>query len=1065
MGTSSALRLRCCSRRVVLTPCRRSVWSLLSLPRLDYIPLPFGAIGYEGEGPFARKVVRNAAGVEGAPMGSGSSTPVSRRPPRPTSRTGSIPSRASASPASTRSNTPEPGDIEEGGADGEYRHHDWKVEDLASLSAREDVLLELNKAKRDLSRWRSKARSSSNSTPVVVPKLATVISERVRVPCYCMHMFCCPHVPCLSQGQYNRDRAMEQQITELLDRVGDEEKATILSMVFIKLSDGARVAWRLTGAGAVERYLAVRDSIRKLRSEWWTASNWFELKVVKHLSTSVLEFGDKLFCKTQNNNGEWTRGELLPAPPFVSENRRWKIWGAMGVPSIVRNPGQVAAAQDKQLEHQTLVVSADGKAANFHPIDLARESVVHARKADNFREAADCAPKVNRVQLLCDALGFFKGGRMATRIGVRSMDLQRHHNSPYYFHGIGLYLGGDKHEMIARYLQDVFDLINVGICVAYVNLEYITSVFVTLVAAGPTGEDLRCEVCEGGDAAAGNEMAGLECPPSHLGCCYYCELRKTKWFDEQLCTAAQRRTYVRSMLSAHLIPACAGFEAPDRWCCPHCDKVLTAATVASECKDIEAMSTSARDKWLINFRRQHTGQRWRKHKFLHTDHINRQISLLHFMLNAVSNTLGVCVAAGATPQVRSDLNAVLERYHCTWRIKDKKSKDGKEKKPAGNECRHLLWDKGLFLELLRTRWGVEAPTQAQAEMEAGVEVAQEAGAVNHPENMPRHRTPAPAKPRVIVPDVGAKKRKQSAPKRSAVTMAPRPSKPLPPPQPSPHPPPPPPPKPPPPPPLPPPPPPPVSREDNEPDDDHAETMENEMEVGEVTGNYNSALRTVQALLHVMNHLTADDWDDTDMAERKTNGAQAGKLGKKWAESLNAHSGNTSAFYYAHLAFAHLEELIIKHGRLAAGNDEILERTNCDAKEDKRHSFYGGDSVARAADEKNAAARKEGTADVDTRASSYCFKKARGADGKAIAGAEPVMYSVRRKRQRGVAEYCKRLERSRELMQQSRVHAADSLTAKRALTRKMKAARRVGVKAEAIQDAAAAIAEPVNTVDV
>ena len=51
------------------------------------------------------------------------------------------------------------------------------------------------------------------------------------------------------------------------------------------------------------------------------------------------------------------------------------------------------------------------------------------------------------------------------------------------------------------------------------------------------------------------------------------------------------------------------------------------------------------------------------------------------------------------------------------------------------------------------------------------------------------------------------------------------------------------------------------------------------------------------------------------------------------------------------------------------------------------------------------------------------------------------------------------------MQQSRVHAADSLTAKRALTRKMKAARRVGVKAEAIQDAAAAIAEPVNTVDV
>ena len=68
---------------------------------------------------------------------------------------------------------------------------------------------------------------------------------------------------------------------------------------------------------------------------------------------------------------------------------------------------------------------------------------------------------------------------------------------------------------------------------------------------------------------------------------------------------------------------------------------------------------------------------------------------------------------------------MLERYNSTWRIKDKTSKDGKEKKPAGNECRHFLWDKGLFLELLRTRWGVEAPTPAEAELEAGVETAQE----------------------------------------------------------------------------------------------------------------------------------------------------------------------------------------------------------------------------------------------------------------------------------------------------------------------------------------------------
>ena len=808
------------------------------------------------------------------------------------------------------------------------------------------------------------------------------------------------------QGQANREREAERKITKIIEQVGELEQANVLSRVFIKATDGVRIAWRATAAGSVERYLAVRDAIAKLRAEWWTAANWLEMRVVKHLSCSVFEFGHRLFSKTQSDDGEWSRAFLLPAPPFVTENRRWKIWGAMGIPSIFRDPGQVASAQDVMLQHQTIEVSADGKAANFDPIDLSREAVTHARKANNFRQAKTTATKVNRVQLLADALGFFKGGRMATRIGVRSMDLMRNHNSPYYYHGIGLYLGGDKHEMIATYLQHVFNAINVGIHITYVGLQYITSVFVTLAAAGPTGEDLRCEVCEGGDAAAGNEMAGLECPPSHLGCCYYCELRKKDWFNLGLCKDAQRRTFVRSMLSAHLIPPCGNCEPPDEWVCPHCDKRLTASSVAAEVKDVAAMSASARDKWLVTFRKQHTGQRWQKHKFLQTDHVNRQISLLHFMLNSVSNTLAVCVASGATPQMRSDLNAVLTRYYQTWRIKDKKSKDGKEKKPAGNECRHFLWDKGLFLELLRTRWGAEVGIEA--DMEAGVEAAQDAGAANLPD-LPEGRTPAPIAPRVIVAEQATKKRKKAAPKRAAVTMAPAPKKPTPPPAPPPARPP----APPPPPPGPPPAPPPPANENTEEDngDEDApvlgERMENEMVVGEVTGTYSSALRVVHCLLKLMLHLTSDDWDDTNMDERKVNAERAQMLGMAWAEALNNHSGNTSTFYYAHLAFAHLYELIITHGRLASGNDEILERTNCDAKEDKRHAFMGGDSVARARDELNAAARKLNPEIEDSRRTFYCFKRARGADGKAIEGAAPVMYTVRRKAQRGVAEYCKR----------------------------------------------------------
>ena len=39
------------------------------------------------------------------------------------------------------------------------------------------------------------------------------------------------------------------------------------------------------------------------------------------------------------------------------------------------------------------------------------------------------------------------------------------------------------------------------------------------------------EWTEGGDAAAGNSIAGLEPPPSKAGCCYYCEKRRMHWFD------------------------------------------------------------------------------------------------------------------------------------------------------------------------------------------------------------------------------------------------------------------------------------------------------------------------------------------------------------------------------------------------------------------------------------------------------------------------------------------------------------------------------------------------------
>eukprot|EP00965_Chrysotila_dentata_P049548 1642792-Pleurochrysis_carterae.AAC.1 len=53
-----------------------------------------------------------------------------------------------------------------------------------------------------------------------------------------------------------------------------------------------------------------------------------------------------------------------------------------------------------------------------------------------------------RMQVLFDAVGFFRGGRMAIRFGVRLVEMIRFHNSPCYFRNIALYLSGDEyHEL------------------------------------------------------------------------------------------------------------------------------------------------------------------------------------------------------------------------------------------------------------------------------------------------------------------------------------------------------------------------------------------------------------------------------------------------------------------------------------------------------------------------------------------------------------------------------------------------------------------------------------------
>eukprot|EP00965_Chrysotila_dentata_P101191 3341714-Pleurochrysis_carterae.AAC.3 len=86
---------------------------------------------------------------------------------------------------------------------------------------------------------------------------------------------------------------------------------------------------------------------------------------------------------------------------------------------------------------------------------------VSKAEADNNIARRDGSPRL-RIQLLCDAVGVFRGGRMGTRFDVRLVDLQRFHNAPYYFLNSAMYLRGDKFDELTRYLRSTFAVFNAG---------------------------------------------------------------------------------------------------------------------------------------------------------------------------------------------------------------------------------------------------------------------------------------------------------------------------------------------------------------------------------------------------------------------------------------------------------------------------------------------------------------------------------------------------------------------------------------------------------------------------
>eukprot|EP00965_Chrysotila_dentata_P197766 6178388-Pleurochrysis_carterae.AAC.1 len=197
-----------------------------------------------------------------------------------------------------------------------------------------------------------------------------------------------------------------------------------------------------------------------------------------------------------------------------------------------------------------------------------------------------------------------------------------------------MYLSGDKHEELSKYLGKVFEKFN-----SYFSRSR------TGMKDEKGFEEWRGEIClpcndadgkavieDGGDAAAANAMAGLEPPPSKEGCCTYCEARRVDWFDLEKVKSAKRRNLERSFRSAHMVPP--GAAPGIRLRCPHCSFIVSEETCAAAKLEFDNLSSSKQLEAERAHRRAHAGQILYRSKLLHNEHAARHLSLLHLLLNS-----------------------------------------------------------------------------------------------------------------------------------------------------------------------------------------------------------------------------------------------------------------------------------------------------------------------------------------------------------------------------------------------------------------------------------------------
>ena len=491
-------------------------------------------------------------------------------------------------------------------------------------------------------------------------------------------------------AQYQRVRRIcREMYCALADRPEADQALAINELAETYVTRGVRLQMRGMTYVERERFVAVRSAVHALRTQYWTPANWLELRLCKYISMGVFALGSKLFSKKQDADGVWKAQVLVPLPANMNRAKQDQIFSAILVPSPFRDPGQIHAAQDTLLADHDISISEDGKGADIDIFSATSRAFDHARHNNNYNPPTP--QRGARAQVLADGVTYYCGGRMSTRFGTRVLGLMRWHNAKYYFSNVSLYLNGDHYPELKKYLGHIYDRLNAGLRTTPCgvdevgNAQFYSACFTSEVRCGSSDTAVQeLEWTEGGDAAAGNSIAGLEPPPSKEGCCYYCEGRRKKWFEPVACASAKRRTLCRSALMAHELPP--GSKPGEEFTCPaaECGFRITAASVAAEAARRAALTESAAVAEERTHRSQHAGQLPGRVKLSHADHIKRQMSLLHFNLNSCGSTMVICYAAGATKAQKLAMNAVLEKYHSLYRYRV--NKGDREKKRREMSC-------------------------------------------------------------------------------------------------------------------------------------------------------------------------------------------------------------------------------------------------------------------------------------------------------------------------------------------------------------------------------------------